>query len=212
MRKHHPGAAIATLLLTITVTATSARAEDIVQCHSDHGRYRYCQAETSNRVSLRRQLSSTACRQGENWGFDRHGVWVDRGCRAEFTVREDKHRNNNKDVAIAAGAVAAIAIAAAAASKHSRDDQVPSWAVGTFSGYDAVEGSDIELTILPGGSVTGHAGRHEFSGSYRDERLQAGRYEFRLARAGNGFVATDEKNAAHRVNFLRSGSGYGNGY
>jgi hypothetical protein len=25
--------------------------------------------------------------QGQTWGTDRRGVWVDRGCRAEFRTR-----------------------------------------------------------------------------------------------------------------------------
>jgi hypothetical protein len=38
-------------------------------------------------VELLRQLSGTACVQGQSWGWDAEGVWVDGGCRALFRVR-----------------------------------------------------------------------------------------------------------------------------
>jgi hypothetical protein len=37
-------------------------------------------------VQLLRTLSDSACIEGRTWGWDRNGVWVDRGCRAEFSV------------------------------------------------------------------------------------------------------------------------------
>jgi hypothetical protein len=45
-------------------------------------------------------------------------------------------------------------IAAIAASKGQSQKDVASWAVGTFSGYDDYERTDVEVTILPGGSVS----------------------------------------------------------
>ena len=56
-----------------------------VSCSSDDGRRHYCQTG-GGRVTLVRQRSETPCRQGYSWGFDRRGVWVDRGCRADFAV------------------------------------------------------------------------------------------------------------------------------
>jgi hypothetical protein len=41
---------------------------------------------TGGDVRVARQLSETPCRRGENWGFDRRGIWVDKGCAAEFLV------------------------------------------------------------------------------------------------------------------------------
>jgi Protein of unknown function (DUF3011) len=57
-----------------------------VSCSSDDGRRHYCDADTRDGVRLSRQLSDTPCREGETWGSDRRGVWVDRGCRAEFEL------------------------------------------------------------------------------------------------------------------------------
>ena len=55
-------------------------------CSSDDGHRRYCPADTRSGVQLLRQRSQSPCQQGYSWGFDRGGVWVDRGCRADFTV------------------------------------------------------------------------------------------------------------------------------
>lgn len=57
------------------------------RCESQDGRYRRCDAAGRGRVDLVRQLSNTACIEGRTWGRERGGVWVDRGCRAEFQSR-----------------------------------------------------------------------------------------------------------------------------
>jgi hypothetical protein len=33
-----------------------------------------------------RQFGRAACRQNETWGYDSRGIWVDRGCGADFEV------------------------------------------------------------------------------------------------------------------------------
>jgi hypothetical protein len=53
-------------------------------CASDDGRRHYCAMNTSYGVQLWRQRSDAACLFGQTWGYDNRGVWVDRGCRAEF--------------------------------------------------------------------------------------------------------------------------------
>ena len=55
-------------------------------CASDDMRRHFCPVNTSQGVRLVNQRSKTACVQGNTWGFDRKGVWVDRGCRADFFV------------------------------------------------------------------------------------------------------------------------------
>jgi hypothetical protein len=37
-------------------------------------------------VELIRQRSTSACRFNTSWGYDRRGVWVNKGCRADFAV------------------------------------------------------------------------------------------------------------------------------
>lgn len=59
-------------------------------CSSDNGGRVFCEADTRDGVRLLRQISGSPCRQGETWGYDRRGVWVDRGCRAEFALGRDR--------------------------------------------------------------------------------------------------------------------------
>lgn len=62
-----------------------ASAQTIVSCSSDGGR-KYCTADTSRGVTLGKQRSDARCTQGSTWGYDNRGIWVDRGCRADFIV------------------------------------------------------------------------------------------------------------------------------
>lgn len=55
-------------------------------CESKGGMRRRCSATVLEKVVLSRQISGTACVEKSNWGWDGEGVWVDRGCRAEFLV------------------------------------------------------------------------------------------------------------------------------
>jgi len=57
-----------------------------VKCSSNVGTRENCQVDTRGGVKLVRQISQSACRQGYSWGYDREGIWVDHGCRAEFEV------------------------------------------------------------------------------------------------------------------------------
>jgi hypothetical protein len=58
----------------------------VVRCESQDGHSRHCSAPVQRGVQLLRTLSDSACIEGRTWGWDRNGVWVDRGCRAEFSV------------------------------------------------------------------------------------------------------------------------------
>jgi Protein of unknown function (DUF3011) len=60
-----------------------------VYCASDDMNQTWCPADTRFGVSIVRQRSEAACVQGTSWGFGRRGIWVDRGCRADFRVAGD---------------------------------------------------------------------------------------------------------------------------
>ncbi len=64
-------------------------AQGRITCSSDNGGRQYCNADTRNGVVLVRQLSQSRCVQDRTWGYDRRGIWVDRGCRAEFSVNSN---------------------------------------------------------------------------------------------------------------------------
>src|SRR5262245_16252586 len=59
---------------------------EVILCKPEEGRTRQCSAETNGNVKLLRQLSDSACTEGQTWGYSRNGVWVTQGCRAEFAV------------------------------------------------------------------------------------------------------------------------------
>jgi hypothetical protein len=63
-------------------------------CASDDMRRHYCGVDTSGGVSMMRQRSDASCIQGRTWGYDRRGIWVDRGCRADFAVNTGNYRGN----------------------------------------------------------------------------------------------------------------------
>jgi len=57
-----------------------------VRCESNERRQRRCDVPVRRGVDIIRQMSKTRCVQGQNWGWDRGGIWVRGGCRAEFRV------------------------------------------------------------------------------------------------------------------------------
>lgn len=58
----------------------------VLHCASLDGRQNYCRAAIYRGVTLQRQLSRASCVRGQTWGWDRGGIWVRQGCRAEFAV------------------------------------------------------------------------------------------------------------------------------
>lgn len=58
----------------------------LVRCESNGARGGYCRADTGRGVRLANQLSSAQCIEGQSWGYDRSGIWVSHGCRAEFLL------------------------------------------------------------------------------------------------------------------------------
>lgn len=58
----------------------------IVRCESGDGREHRCAVDTRGGVRLVRQLSRSACIEGQSWGIERNGIWVTQGCRAEFVA------------------------------------------------------------------------------------------------------------------------------
>lgn len=58
----------------------------IIPCSSDDGEKHYCEADTRHGARLVRQTSAAACKEGESWGWDEEGIWVDKGCGGDFTL------------------------------------------------------------------------------------------------------------------------------
>jgi DUF3011 family protein len=82
------GAAVAAATLCIpgTATAQPQEPEEHITCASLDGQRAFCEADTREGARLVREVSYARCQQGVSWGYTDRGVWVDRGCRAEFVV------------------------------------------------------------------------------------------------------------------------------
>ena len=59
-----------------------------VHCSSENYSYGFCAVDVGRggRVTLRRQFSNSPCVEGNSWGWNRAGVWVNAGCEGEFEV------------------------------------------------------------------------------------------------------------------------------
>jgi hypothetical protein len=57
-----------------------------VTCESQNEGMNRCAADTTYGVTLARQISNSTCVRGQTWGYDSTGIWVNRGCRAEFVL------------------------------------------------------------------------------------------------------------------------------
>jgi hypothetical protein len=67
-----------------------------ITCSSDDGNRHYCNVDTRSGVRLSRQISGSACVQTRSWGYDSRGIWVDRGCRAEFVIGGGRDRDDGR--------------------------------------------------------------------------------------------------------------------
>jgi hypothetical protein len=57
-----------------------------IRCESHDDRRKYCEVANidPNSVTMDRKLSQANCYRGQTWDADSRGIWVDKGCRAEF--------------------------------------------------------------------------------------------------------------------------------
>lgn len=93
------------LALAATVFATAAAAQQygydnprystyddrmLMRCESRDERTRYCTADIRGDVRLVNQFSRSNCIEGRTWGWDRQGIWVAGGCRAEFEIDQGR--------------------------------------------------------------------------------------------------------------------------
>lgn len=202
-------AAVACVAAALLVPVPVRGDEQTVTCESRNYRYRYCRVDTDNRVVLERQRSRTRCVLWDTWGYDARGVWVDRGCAADFRV--GKSGSGAKAAAIAGAVVAGVVVGSVIAANKGKDhdsDPVPSWAVGTYRGYDPDERAEVELSVYPGGAVTGFVRGTTVGGRWEKDRLEVGQRRFRVERSGNGFLAIDDTGRNSRIYFARTGGGY----
>ncbi len=71
--------------LVCFIVPAAASAQTLTCSSDDMGRH-YCRANTSLGVQMVHQRSGSPCTQGYSWGYDGGGIWVDHGCRADFSL------------------------------------------------------------------------------------------------------------------------------
>ncbi len=130
--------------------AAAIQGTDAFSCESTSGQRQYCPSDVTNGVRMVRQLGDTACVEGYNWGRDEHGVWVDRGCRAQFVLLEP--RGALPDITrIEQGTVVPVRtnqyISSARADGRVFTGSVSQDVMGTNGALAIPQGSDVELIV-----------------------------------------------------------------
>jgi len=61
-------------------------AQQTLKCEANNNNRKYCGSYRPGEVRLQQQISGSPCREGQTWGVDRQGLWVEQGCRAIFAI------------------------------------------------------------------------------------------------------------------------------
>lgn len=83
------------LVVCCMVPVSAPRAQpygggEAIECVSRNFAYTRCEVPWHD-ARIVHQLSDTSCIRGQNWGVDRGGLWVDRGCGARFVAAGGGH-------------------------------------------------------------------------------------------------------------------------
>ena len=137
----------------ILIAPPAAQGQDrstTITCSSTNGRRATCGADTSHGVTLLRELRGSHCEEGFSWGYDRRQIWVDRGCRAEFSLN-DEHYPANPISEVAPGTLLSVRTNETI-DTHSRDGLIYYGRIaedvrGTDGQVAIPRGSDVEMTV-----------------------------------------------------------------
>ena len=150
------------LALTFAALASVTVYADNIRCKSKDYKYAFCSVGAPIRfVTVRDRHSDRPCIQGQTWGWQQRGIWVNHGCDAEFEVTYygERHGNdhgngwgNGGDGSWGYGG-----------GGWQPPPNPGAWAVGSYESRDRSYGRMIHLTIYPGGGVQWNGPQ----GSYR---------------------------------------------
>lgn len=87
------------LVFALLVVPAFAAAQQSITCEANNDNRKYCGSYNPDQVRLERQISGSPCVEGQTWGVDRQGLWVERGCRAVFSIggRRDDRRDDRRE-------------------------------------------------------------------------------------------------------------------
>lgn len=137
------------LALIFAALASSSAYADNVRCKSKDYKYNFCSVGGPiSYVTVRDRHSDRPCIQGQTWGWQKSGIWVNHGCDAEFEVTYFGERPGNgggwgNDGGWGNGG----------SGWDQPAPQGPQWTVGQYRSRDAINGRNAFFTIYPGGSV-----------------------------------------------------------
>jgi hypothetical protein len=165
-----------------------SQAQSTISCSSDDERRHSCAADTRGGVRLASQHSGAPCTEGYSWGSDNQGVWVDHGCRADFTVggnrdyRNDEDRNANRNDQYGAGNAQSQSIACS-----SDDERKHTCAMDTRGGVRL-------LKQHSGAACTeGYSWGTDYQGVWVDHGCRAD-----FSSGGNSYFRDDNRNDQNR--------------
>ncbi len=136
--------------LTVPVYAQPGPAS--FSCQSMDGQRTSCRADMSRGdVQLTRQLGDVRCVEGYTWGREPDGVWVDRGCRAEFLLPPEPRRPVEKFTRIESGTIIPVRtnerITSERADGRIFTGTVDQDVVGTNGHLAIPRGSNVEMVV-----------------------------------------------------------------
>lgn len=146
--------------------------------------------------------------------YDRDDDWDD---------DDDDDNDTKKDLLTTAAVIGGLAVIGTLMNRNSAGNQypnqsnqypnynsgsgyatyVPSWAVGTFRGYDSLYDINLELTITTDGSVRGYANDAPVQGSFNNDQIQLGQFAFNVDQVQDGFRATRTDDSRNQVFYQR---------
>lgn len=206
------------LCLAVAFTSMPALADYTVRCGSVNGHYNTCRLSEPGYVNMERQLSGARCERGRSWDFDRREIWVDRGCEAEFRVETEGGSKHDKGKIAAGVLLGAVILGALANNKDHKDDEqyrdenyygsrhssyMPRWMVGTFRGYNAQYGAEVEIRIKDDGRVVAETRGETLRGWINNQKMHIGGSVFSIDQTREGFITAQQGERFNEVRYRR---------
>ncbi len=136
------------LLIPFSGAVVAQSDRNLVFSCSSNGQRTFCPVDSARgNPRFRRQLGNVRCVEGYTWGSERDGVWVDRGCRAEFETLAEARRPVDATTRIEQGMNLSVRTNEAIRSKRA-DGRIFTGVVNAD-----VFGSNGQLAIPQGSSV-----------------------------------------------------------
>jgi hypothetical protein len=146
---------VARIVLALLLLPSLAWADE-VRCRSRDYRYAFCSTrQPIVSVRVRKRHSDRPCVQGQSWGYQRQGIWVNHGCDAEFEAfyRGMRPPGNGGDWGWGGW--------------EPPPGAVPSWAVGQFRSDERQNNRFTYLTVYPGGAVNWNGPQGAYRGVWQ---------------------------------------------